>query len=61
MKVLSVHGVGTYQRILALQWLPMMTVPWSFTLLKVCKASEEELSMQKVVYIMEDLFCETPA
>ena len=59
VRVLSVHGVGTYQRILALQWLPMMTVPWSFTLLKVWKTPEEELSMQKVAYIKEDLLCET--
>ena len=58
-RVLSVHGVGTYQRILALQWLPMMTVPWSFTPLKVWKTPEEELSMQKVAYIKEDLLCET--
>ena len=59
VRVLFVHGVGMYQRILALQWLPMMTVPWSFTPLKVWKTPEEELSMQMVAYITEDLFCET--
>ena len=31
VKALFVHGVVTYQLILALQWLQMMTVPWSFT------------------------------